>query len=255
MGLPQSEPANSSRATSRRRQAIAAARRLAWQYDGTQLSSSSSKRPRMSNSRCSAARRRRMSSRSRQPTVCRIRRTRVGPSRDRIAIIATTGLARNQARMSCFAPPPKGTRPPESTGSCVPAAGGSEEDNLVIRHVAGEFLLRHPVNLVRRIQYNYFLHNFSVASVELRVGTLFVVFGGYVGVTRWLESIETGLPATSGTVMLAASWEPSSFSPSWATTCRTCPGTPSTCSTRRSAHQPSPRHRAGSAHRSSSWAG
>jgi glycosyltransferase involved in cell wall biosynthesis len=81
---------------------------------------------------------------------------------------------------------------------------GGERSNLVIRHVAGEFLVRHAINLTKRIQYNYFLHNFNVASVELLVGALFLVFGGYIGITRWFESLHTGMPATSGTVMLAA---------------------------------------------------
>jgi glycosyltransferase involved in cell wall biosynthesis len=81
---------------------------------------------------------------------------------------------------------------------------GEETSNLVVRRVAGQFLARHLVNVVKRILYKYFLHGFSVASIELLFASVFLVFGGYIGVTRWLESLESGVPATSGTVMLAA---------------------------------------------------
>jgi glycosyltransferase involved in cell wall biosynthesis len=88
----------------------------------------------------------------------------------------------------------------------VPMAAqyGDEHSSLVIRHVVGEFLFRHLVNVWKRILYNYFLHHFSVASIELLSGSAFVGFGGYIGITRWVESVESGVPATSGTVMLAA---------------------------------------------------
>lgn len=81
---------------------------------------------------------------------------------------------------------------------------GDESSGLVIRQVAGEFLGRHLTNTVKRIGYNYFLRNFSVASVEIVAGPLLLLFGTVIGVERWLASIATGVPATAGTVMLAA---------------------------------------------------
>ncbi len=86
----------------------------------------------------------------------------------------------------------------------MPANYGDEESNLVIRRILGEFLTRHPVNFAKRIFYNYFLHSFGVASVQLMAGLPLVAFGTYYGITRWFESLATGTPATSGTVMLAA---------------------------------------------------
>lgn len=43
-----------------------------------------------------------------------------------------------------------------------------------------------------------------MASIEIVLGAVSLIFGGWVGVTRWLESTQRGQPATAGTVMLAA---------------------------------------------------
>ncbi|UCE84892.1 MAG: glycosyltransferase family 2 protein [Deltaproteobacteria bacterium] len=81
---------------------------------------------------------------------------------------------------------------------------GAEKSNLLIRRVIGEFLFKHFANTLKRIAYNYFLRNFSVASLEIAAGLPLLAFGGWIGVTRWLDSLVTGVPATPGTVMLAA---------------------------------------------------
>ncbi|MBI4665134.1 MAG: glycosyltransferase family 2 protein [Nitrospinae bacterium] len=79
-----------------------------------------------------------------------------------------------------------------------------ETSSLQISRVFTEFALKHAVNMAKRVIYNYFLRDFSIASVELVAGTAFLLFGVVFGVGEWLESIATGEPATSGTVMLAA---------------------------------------------------
>lgn len=79
-----------------------------------------------------------------------------------------------------------------------------EQSSLVIRRILLEFVANHLANTVKRIGYGYFLRGFSIASIELVVGTLLFLFGAYVGATRWATSIASGVPATSGTVMLAA---------------------------------------------------
>jgi glycosyltransferase involved in cell wall biosynthesis len=81
---------------------------------------------------------------------------------------------------------------------------GNESSNLVIREIVGEFLVKHGRNCLKRLFYNYFLRNFSVASVEIVTGPLLLVFGFAVGVFEWTQGIRTGTLATSGTVMLAA---------------------------------------------------
>jgi glycosyltransferase involved in cell wall biosynthesis len=86
----------------------------------------------------------------------------------------------------------------------VPAHYGAEQSSLVIRRVLFEFLWKHVVNTVKRLFYGYFLRNFSIASIEIVLGPVFLVFGTAVGISRWGESAASGVPATSGTVMLAA---------------------------------------------------
>ena len=79
-----------------------------------------------------------------------------------------------------------------------------EESNLSIRKVLFEFPPKYFVRFFKRIFYNYFLRDFSAASVELFLGSVFFIFGIIIGSIYWAESIKTGIPATSGTVMLAA---------------------------------------------------
>ena len=80
----------------------------------------------------------------------------------------------------------------------------NEKSNLKISRVLYEFLYKHLENTFKRIVYNYFLRNFSLASIELVAGVCFVLFGGVFGAVHWLESIRTGITASTGTVMLAA---------------------------------------------------
>ena len=81
---------------------------------------------------------------------------------------------------------------------------GNEKSNLVIRKIWWDFLRRHTVNTLKRIFYNYFLRDMSVASLELLAGILLFGFGIIFGASHWLNSLKTSVPASSGTVMLAA---------------------------------------------------
>jgi len=66
------------------------------------------------------------------------------------------------------------------------------------------FLSGHMYNTVRRLGYSYLLRGFSVASIELGVGAGLVLTGMIFGLWHWASSIHSGIPATSGTVILAA---------------------------------------------------
>lgn len=81
---------------------------------------------------------------------------------------------------------------------------GNEKSSLRIANVVGEFLVKHGINTAKRIFYMYFLRDFTVASVELVLGTALFLFGVVFGAVKWSESIATGVPATAGTVILAA---------------------------------------------------
>lgn len=86
----------------------------------------------------------------------------------------------------------------------MPAVYQGERSNLAIRRVVMPFLLGHAANTAKRVFYNYYLRNFNVASLELLLGAALVTAGGGFGAWAWLSGSLRGVPATSGTVMLAA---------------------------------------------------
>jgi glycosyltransferase involved in cell wall biosynthesis len=81
---------------------------------------------------------------------------------------------------------------------------GDEQSGLRIGRVLGSFLKGHLVNVAKRVTYNYFLRDFSIASVQLLVGIAALVFALGFGLREWIVSVDSGSPASTGTVMLAA---------------------------------------------------
>lgn len=81
---------------------------------------------------------------------------------------------------------------------------GNEISNLKIHTIMGGFLAKHCRNFIKRIFYNYYLRDMSVASVELPVGVIFLLFGVIFGSVKWIGAADSGLPTPAGTVMLAA---------------------------------------------------
>lgn len=65
------------------------------------------------------------------------------------------------------------------------------------------FLSRHMVNLGKRIGYDYFLRDFSLATLELVFGLLLFGFGAAFGTATWIENGLAGRLTSPGTVMLA----------------------------------------------------
>jgi len=86
----------------------------------------------------------------------------------------------------------------------MPANYGKEDSSLSIRKILIEFAISHCVNASKRIFYTYFLRDFGVPSIELALGNALIILGGGYGICGWLESSKTGIPATAGTVLLAA---------------------------------------------------
>jgi dolichol-phosphate mannosyltransferase len=84
------------------------------------------------------------------------------------------------------------------------ASYGDERSTLSVPKVVGPFLWKHLRNFMRRIVYSYFIRDFSIASVELVVGSLLLTFGVIYGSIHWHESIETGIAEPAGVVVLAA---------------------------------------------------
>lgn len=81
---------------------------------------------------------------------------------------------------------------------------GDEVSNLKISKIIGEFLAKHARNFFKRIFYNYYLRDMSLASIELPLGLLLFFFGVSFGGFHWLKSAQAGVATPAGTVMLAA---------------------------------------------------
>ncbi len=86
----------------------------------------------------------------------------------------------------------------------MPSVYGAEQSSLSVTVSLFEFSTRHTMLVFRRIFYTYFLRSFNLASVFLITSIPFILFGLVFGLTSWAKSIESGQPATAGTIMLAA---------------------------------------------------
>lgn len=85
----------------------------------------------------------------------------------------------------------------------IPARYAGEESHLSIL----DSLLRFPWKLLwgylRRIFIQYFIRDFSVITLFLVFGVILLTFGLVFGIVEWIKSSNLGVPATTGTVMLA----------------------------------------------------
>jgi glycosyltransferase involved in cell wall biosynthesis len=80
---------------------------------------------------------------------------------------------------------------------------GDEVSNLKIGRILPEFMWKHVCNTFKRVFYNYYLRDMSIASVELPLGVLLLLFGVSFGTYHWTGHGGREL-ASAGTVMLAA---------------------------------------------------
>ncbi len=80
---------------------------------------------------------------------------------------------------------------------------GDEESGLKVGKILGEFTFKHARNTLKRIGYNYFLRDLSLASFELVAALglmlLAITFGGW----HWWQSAQDGVSTPLGTVMIA----------------------------------------------------
>ncbi len=86
----------------------------------------------------------------------------------------------------------------------MPAFYGAEKSNLRVSQVARSFPGRFLVRGLKRVFYGYFLRDFNAGTVQLLAGLALTIGGGVFGALRWRDSIVSGVPATAGTVVLAA---------------------------------------------------
>lgn len=81
---------------------------------------------------------------------------------------------------------------------------GDEISNLKISKIFFEFLAKHIRNFFKRIFYNYYLRDMSLASFELPIGVGLLSFGTAFGGYHWILSSKTGVTTPAGTVMVSA---------------------------------------------------
>ena len=81
---------------------------------------------------------------------------------------------------------------------------GNETSHLNELRCLATFPFLHGRNFAKRIFYNYFLRNFSAASISLIAGLFLFLFGAFFGLAHLIDSIRTGNVATAGTVMFSA---------------------------------------------------
>lgn len=84
------------------------------------------------------------------------------------------------------------------------AVYGNEVSGLKISSILLPFIKGHLRNTAKRIFYNYYLRNFSIASLELIFGIILLLFGSIFGILKWQESVIYSTVSSAGTVMLAA---------------------------------------------------
>ena len=80
---------------------------------------------------------------------------------------------------------------------------GKEQSNLKIHDILMPFLLGHLRNLGKRIFYNYFLRDLTLASLELVFGFSLLLFGLVFGMYHWLIRAPDGQTTPTGTIMIA----------------------------------------------------
>ena len=84
----------------------------------------------------------------------------------------------------------------------MPARYGGEVSNLRIGAIVGPFALKHLRNFLQRVLGQYFVRDFSAASLELVFGVVFILFG--VGYTLHYMAVPHAHAASAGVVMAAA---------------------------------------------------
>lgn len=81
---------------------------------------------------------------------------------------------------------------------------GNETSHLKFSNEVFSFAFGNIKNFLKRIWVRHCLLNFSVAGVYLILGLMFMVFASIFGGYHWVKSIMSNIPATSGTVIIAA---------------------------------------------------
>lgn len=85
----------------------------------------------------------------------------------------------------------------------IPARYQNETSSLSEWKTLVEFPPKLIYGFFKRIAYQYFLRDFTAESLFIIAGTIGILFGLIWGIVQWIRGGITGVPATSGTVMIA----------------------------------------------------
>ena len=81
---------------------------------------------------------------------------------------------------------------------------GQEQSHLKISSAIGEFFIKHLRNFIKRIFYNYYLRDMSLASFELPLGIILIMYGAIYGLYNWYEYAHINKSTPLGTIMISA---------------------------------------------------
>jgi glycosyltransferase involved in cell wall biosynthesis len=85
----------------------------------------------------------------------------------------------------------------------IPARYVNAKSHLSESRAAMQFPLQLLRGFLRRIRIQYFVRDFTMTSLYIVFGLLLTIFGGVWGMWHFLISAQTGIVATTGTVMIA----------------------------------------------------
>ncbi|PKK89734.1 MAG: glycosyl transferase family 2 [Candidatus Wallbacteria bacterium HGW-Wallbacteria-1] len=85
----------------------------------------------------------------------------------------------------------------------IPTLYGNEESDIRIMKIVFTFPFLFMKRFARRVVQKYILLNFSPIALFLIAGFILDAWGLFFGLFHWYLSIKTGIPATTGTVMLS----------------------------------------------------
>jgi len=85
----------------------------------------------------------------------------------------------------------------------MPAIYQNERSSVKVPREIFVFSTNLIARIFDRLFSRYFLYDFTAVSLYLLTGILLCLFGGIWGLVKWYDSMQTGIPATTGTVLIA----------------------------------------------------
>jgi glycosyltransferase involved in cell wall biosynthesis len=85
----------------------------------------------------------------------------------------------------------------------MPAIYQNERSSVKVSREIFIFSTNLIARIFDRFFSRYFLYDFTAVSLYIIIGTLLCLFGGTWGIIKWNEAAQVGVPATTGTVLIA----------------------------------------------------